>query len=86
MDANDPAYLQRFVRTFDLAPLTQNRVKVDLDWAAADSLGVGFEYLYKDNNYHTTMLGRTGDTRNEVYPERHLWNAVVVARDAVRRL
>jgi MtrB/PioB family decaheme-associated outer membrane protein len=67
VDANDPAYLQRFVRTFDLAPLTQNRVKVDLDWAAADSLGVGFEYLYKDNNYKTTMLGRNGDTRNEVY-------------------
>ena len=67
VDANDPAYLQRFVRAFDLAPLTQNRVKVDLDWAAADSLGVGFEYLYKDNNYNTTTLGRTGDTRNEVF-------------------
>ena len=67
VDANDPLYLQRFVRAFDLAPLTQNRVKVDLDWAAADSLGVGFEYLYKDNSYHTTTLGRTGDTRNEAY-------------------
>ena len=67
VDANDPAYLQRFVRAFDLANLTQNRVKLTADWSPADSLGLAAEYLYKDNNYKDTPLGRTGDTRNEVF-------------------
>ncbi len=67
VDANDPAYLQRFVYAFDLAPLTQNRVKLSFDWAPADAVGIAVEYLYKDNNYKSTVLGRTGDTRNEVF-------------------
>ena len=67
VDANDPLYLQRFVRAFDLANLTQNRVKATLDWSPADNLGVAAEYLYKDNNYKDTPLGRTGDVRNEVF-------------------
>jgi len=66
-NANDPLYLQRFVRAFDLANLTQNRLKLTLDWSPADSLGVSAEYLYKDNNYKDTPLGRTGDTRNELF-------------------
>ena len=40
------------------------------------------EYLYKDNNYKTTTLGRTGDTRNEVFVNLTYGTAVVVARDA----
>ena len=39
----------------------------DADWSPADSLGISAEYLYKDNNYKDTPLGRTGDTRNEVF-------------------
>jgi len=66
-NANDPAYLQRFVRAFDLANLTQNRVKFTADWSPADNWGLAAEYLYKDNNYKDTPLGRTGDTRNEVF-------------------
>ena len=42
-------------------------MKVTADWSPADSLGVAAEYLYKDNNYKDTPLGRTGDTRNEVF-------------------
>ena len=64
---NDAAYLSRFVKAFDLANLTQNRLKLTLDWAAADGVGVAFEYLYKDNQYGDTTLGRTSDTRNEVF-------------------
>jgi outer membrane protein OmpA-like peptidoglycan-associated protein len=38
-----------------------------LDWAPSENTGVGLEYIYKDNNYAETTLGRTGDTRNEVF-------------------
>jgi hypothetical protein len=66
-NANDPVYLQRYVYAFDLAPLIQNRFKLSLDWAPADALGIAVEYLYKDNDYKSTELGRTGDTRNEIF-------------------
>ena len=57
----------RFIRAFDLADLNQNRVKLKLDWAPSDNMGVALEYLYKDNDYNDTRLGRTGDTRREIF-------------------
>ena len=65
--SSDPAFLERFVRAFDYADLTQNRVKVRADWAPMDRVGVGVEYLYKDNDYNDTTLGRQGDRRNEIF-------------------
>ena len=44
-----------------------NRVKLNLDWAPSDSVGVAIEYQYKDNDYNETRLGRTKDTRNEIF-------------------
>lgn len=67
VDANDPAYLERFVRAFDLANLTQNRVKATLDWAPMDNVGVAVEFIWKDNDYGDTTLGRTKDNRTEVF-------------------
>jgi MtrB/PioB family decaheme-associated outer membrane protein len=64
---NDPVYLERFVRAFDLTNLTQNRVKVRADWTPSDRIAVGFEYLYKDNDYDETVLGRQSDRRNEFF-------------------
>jgi MtrB/PioB family decaheme-associated outer membrane protein len=64
---NEVAYLSRFVRAFDLANMNQNRLKVTLDWAAMDGVGVAAEYIYKDTDYGDTTLGRTSDTRNEIF-------------------
>jgi len=66
-NANDPLFMERFVRAFDLADLTQNRVKLTLDWAPTDNIGVAVEYIWKDNDYGDTTLGRTKDTRNEIF-------------------
>ncbi len=66
-DANDTLYLQRFVRRFDLANLTQNRVKATVDWAPMDSTGVAVEFIWKDNDYGDTAIGRTSDTRTEIF-------------------
>ncbi len=86
VNANDPFYLERFTRFFDLADLTTNRVKVNLDWAPSDNVGVAFEYIYKNNDYDETTLGRTKDTRNEVFANLTYGQCGFVARDAVRRL
>ncbi len=66
-NANEAAYLQRFTRAYDLADVNQNRVKLNLDWAPSDNVGVAIEYQYKDNDYKDTTLGRTDDTRNEIF-------------------
>jgi len=66
-NANQADYLQRFTRAFDLANVDQNRVKLNLDWAPSDNVGVAVEYQYKDNDYNDTRLGRTKDTRNEIF-------------------
>lgn len=66
-DANDNDYLFRFVRAFDLTNYNQNRVKATVDWAPMDSVGTAFEFIYKDNDYNKTVLGRVKDKRWEVY-------------------
>jgi MtrB/PioB family decaheme-associated outer membrane protein len=64
---NDPEYLERYVNRFDNSPLNQNVVKLVLDWSPAPLLDTSLEYIYKDNDYKGTTLGRTGDRRNEVF-------------------
>ena len=64
---NDPFYLNRFINRFDNSPLDQNVFKATLDWSPAPLLDTSFEYIYKDNSYKGTTLGRTGDRRNEVF-------------------
>jgi len=64
----DPAYsLEPYVRKYDLANKDQNMVKLSLDATPAPMVDVGFEYIYKANDYKDTLLGRTSDTRNEYY-------------------
>jgi hypothetical protein len=67
VDANDPAYLERYVRAFDLANADQNRVKLTLDWSPVDNLGVAFELIWKDNDYSEATLGRAKDNRTEIF-------------------
>ena len=56
-----------FVRRFDVANVDQNSVKLALDFTPAPRLDLGLEAIYKENDYKDTPLGRTEDTRYEVY-------------------
>lgn len=56
-----------YVRRFDLANVDQNLVKLALDASPAPFVDVGFEAIFKKNNYKDTTLGRTGDKRHELY-------------------
>ena len=64
---NDPLYLNRFINRYDNSPLDQNMVKATFDWSPAPLVDTSFEYIYKDNVYKGTTLGRTGDRRNEIF-------------------
>jgi MtrB/PioB family decaheme-associated outer membrane protein len=64
---DDPNFLNRFINRFDNSPVDQNQVKVQVDWSPAPLLDTSLEYIYKDNHYKDTTLGRTGDRRNEIF-------------------
>jgi len=67
VDANDPAFIERFVGRFDLMNLDQNLLKVQLDWSAMQYLDFSAEYHWKENKYKDQQLGRNKDVRDEVY-------------------
>ena len=56
-----------FVRRFDVANVDQNLVKAAFDFTPAPLFDLGVEVIYKENRYQDTPLGRTEDTRYEVY-------------------
>ena len=56
-----------FVRRFDVANVDQNVVKAVFDFTPAPLVDLGLEFIYKENRYQDTPLGRTEDTRHEVY-------------------
>jgi hypothetical protein len=64
---NFAAYLDRFVRRFDMNNLDQDTWKVVLDWTPKENLDLGFETILKNNKYQQVTFGRTGDKRNEYY-------------------
>lgn len=77
-NANDPAFIERFVGRFDAQSLDQNAVKLQADWNVAPLLDVSLEYNWKDNKWKglgTTvaadpvgdLLGRKKDKREELY-------------------
>ncbi len=67
VDANDPAFIERFVGRFDLMNLDQNAIKVQLDWGPMPLLDLSAEYTWKENKYKDQQLGRNKDTRDELY-------------------
>jgi MtrB/PioB family decaheme-associated outer membrane protein len=56
-----------YVRRFDLANVDQNMFKIVLDASPAQFVDLGFEAIYKKNDYKDTQLGRTDDKRQEYY-------------------
>jgi MtrB/PioB family decaheme-associated outer membrane protein len=59
--------IELYVRRFDLANVDQNLVKLVLDSSPIPFLDLGFEAIYKKNDYKDTALGRTDDQRQEFY-------------------
>jgi MtrB/PioB family decaheme-associated outer membrane protein len=56
-----------YVRRFDLANVEQNMIKLVLDASPIPFVDLGFEAIYKKNDYKDTALGRTEDERQEYY-------------------
>jgi len=56
-----------YVRRFDLANVNQNLVKLVLDASPFARFDIGFEAIFKRNNFSDTPLGRRDDTRQEYY-------------------
>jgi MtrB/PioB family decaheme-associated outer membrane protein len=56
-----------YLKPFDANDLNQDLVKLALDSSPARFLDLGAELIYKNNSYQNVDLGRTGDTRKELY-------------------
>ena len=67
VNANDVAYWNRFLKAFDAANLDQKKWKFTLDASPVEFLDLGLEFNHKDNKYADMVLGRTSDTRREIY-------------------
>lgn len=66
-NANSPFFLERFVRSFDVANVNQHMVKAYMDWTPVEFLDFGLEIYYKRNNFKDLTLGRLNDRRKEIY-------------------
>lgn len=66
-NAQDPLYLTRFVAKFDVSNLDQNVIKLSVDLTPSEFFDIGAEYAIKSNKYKDTVLGRTKDSRDEIY-------------------
>ena len=67
VDANDPAFLERFTSRFDYSDLDRNQIKINADWSPMPFLDFSLEGNWKDNRYKDITLGRTKDNRQELY-------------------
>lgn len=75
----DVNFLNRFVARFDASNVNQNQIKLVLDSNPVQFLDLGFEAIYKKNDFKDTVLGRTDDKRQEYYA-----NAVYGDKDVFR--
>lgn len=57
----------KYLYRFDAAPLDRDLVKLVLDSSPVQHLDLGAEIILKRNKYKETVLGRTKDTRQELY-------------------
>jgi len=80
-NANDPAYIQRYIGRYDGQPVKRQEVKFYLDWTPAPLFDLAVEATWKKNDYKRSgdsfasspigpngdFLGRTKDERKEFY-------------------
>lgn len=64
---SDAAYISRFIQRYDHTTKTKNELKLILELYPADSIDVGLEYAYVNNDYDDVTLGRTEDIGHEFY-------------------
>lgn len=64
---NDAAYISRFIQRFDATSKLKNELKLTLEFYPADTVDLGFDYSYVNNDYDDVTLGRTEDTGHEFY-------------------
>lgn len=67
VDANDPAFLERFTSRFDLSSVNRNEIKLIGDWSPMPLFDLSLEATWKDNKYRDITLGRTSDRREDIY-------------------
>jgi MtrB/PioB family decaheme-associated outer membrane protein len=65
--ASDPLWINRYTTAFDVSNVDQSKVKLTLDYSPMEFLDLGFEGIWKKNDYKDNVLGRTKDDRNEYY-------------------
>ncbi|MFZ3323497.1 MAG: MtrB/PioB family outer membrane beta-barrel protein [Usitatibacter sp.] len=63
----DPNYINRFVARFDNSDMNRNYLKLIGDWTPAELVDVSLEATLSKNDYPNTVLGRTRDTRHELF-------------------
>jgi hypothetical protein len=66
-NANDPQFINRFIARFDNSDVNQNYFKFTGDWSPMEQTDVSLEATLKKNDYTGTVLGRTSDTRHELF-------------------
>ena len=62
---NDPTYIETFIRRFDAASKYQDTYKTGLDIFPTENLNISLSYKHIETNYQDTILGLTGDRRDE---------------------
>jgi MtrB/PioB family decaheme-associated outer membrane protein len=63
----DPFFLERFSSQFDQQDRDQNLLKVTFDTSLAPMIDLGLEFVWQDNDYPGTTLGRTDDKRYGIF-------------------
>lgn len=63
----DPEYIRNFVRRYDVADLKRNRVEVEATTYLVESLGLGAEFRWQDDDFDATELGLTGVRHYDLY-------------------
>ena len=86
VDANDPAFLERFTSRFDLSSLDRNEIKLIGDWSPMPLLDFSLEATWKDNKYKDITLGRTSDRREDIYLSASWGDPVEGSHHRLRRL
>ncbi|RJX25018.1 MAG: hypothetical protein C4531_18030 [Desulfurivibrio sp.] len=69
----DAEYIVQFVQRYDATDKGKDEIKLSLEFYPLDSLDLGLDYSYILNDYDDVTLGRTEDTRHQVYLD-FLWH------------
>jgi len=67
INANDPEFINRFVKRYDISNFDRDYLKLGLDFSPAPMVDLGLEISLKTTKYKDTTLGRTKDDRQEIY-------------------